>query len=82
MPLRVHINGSCRACQDHALVKAQPLGSRLLLPGSLRLQIAAPQFSEDGKAAMSYITVQYACTRCHADVAIEDMAAAAEGYHD
>ena len=42
---------------------------------------AAPQFYEDG-SAMPYITVQYACTRCHSDWTVEEMAEEAEGYHD
>lgn len=42
----------------------------------------APQFTEDGSAAMPYITVEYACTRCHSDWTVEQMAEAAEGYHD
>ncbi len=42
----------------------------------------APQFNEDGSAVMPYITVQYACTRCHSDQALEDLAEAADGYHN
>ncbi|GAB4574768.1 MAG: hypothetical protein Kow0077_22920 [Anaerolineae bacterium] len=42
----------------------------------------APQFSEDGKAVMPYITVQYACTRCHTNVPLDGLVAAAQGYHD
>ncbi len=42
----------------------------------------APQFNEDGSAVMPYITVQYACTRCHAEMPVEAMSAIATGYHD
>ncbi len=41
----------------------------------------APQFSEDGSRVMPYITVQYACTRCHSDWSAEEMAENAQGYH-
>jgi hypothetical protein len=51
----------------------------------------APQFSEDGKVTMPYITVQYACQSCHIEGAtrgkagaprsLEELQAAAEGYH-
>ncbi len=43
---------------------------------------AAPQFNEDGSAVMPYITVQYACTRCHVDQPLEEMIEAADGYHN
>lgn len=42
---------------------------------------AAEQFTEDGNYLMPYITVRYACTRCHADWTVEEMAEAAEGMH-
>lgn len=41
----------------------------------------AMQFSEDGTAVMPYITVEYACFRCHVDIPLEDLTAAAQGYH-
>ena len=43
---------------------------------------AAEQFSEDGGTLRPYTTVRYACTRCHADWTVEQMAEAAQGYHD
>ncbi len=42
----------------------------------------APQFTEDGSATMPYITVQYACQRCHMDMTVEELAETAEGYHE
>lgn len=42
----------------------------------------APQFNEDGSAVMPYITVEYACTRCHADRPLAESVEAAQGYHD
>ncbi len=42
----------------------------------------APQFSEDGSAVMPYITVEYACTRCHSDWSVEQMAESAADYHE
>ena len=42
----------------------------------------APQFSEDGSSVMPYITLEYACTRCHSDWTVDDMEDGAKGYHD
>lgn len=43
----------------------------------------APQFSEDGTSVMPYITVEYACTRCHIeDFDLETMQEESVGYHD
>ncbi len=42
----------------------------------------APQFTEDGSAAMPYITVQYACQRCHMDMSVDELAQTAQGYHE
>ncbi|MEW6578599.1 MAG: multiheme c-type cytochrome [Chloroflexota bacterium] len=42
----------------------------------------APQFNEDGTAVMPYITVEYACKRCHLGLPVEAMASIATGYHD
>lgn len=42
----------------------------------------APQFAEDGASVMPYITLPYACQRCHADFTVEEMADLATGYHD
>jgi hypothetical protein len=42
----------------------------------------APQFTEDGSGVMPYITLEYACTRCHSDWGTNRMARGAVGYHD
>ena len=42
----------------------------------------APQFNAAGDVAMPYLTLEYVCTRCHVDTPIEDLASAAQGYHD
>jgi hypothetical protein len=42
----------------------------------------AEQFNDDGSVSMPYLTLSYVCTRCHVDTPIEDLAAAASGYHD
>lgn len=59
-----------------------------LLWGDLRTHLfqintdpTAPQFLEDGSIA-SYITLEYACTRCHVDAPMGALANAADGYHD
>lgn len=48
----------------------------------INTDLEAPQFTEDGSGVMPYITVEYACTRCHTGAALEDLAAVAQGYHD
>jgi predicted CXXCH cytochrome family protein len=42
----------------------------------------ALQFSEDGETAMLYITVRYACGRCHSDRSAEGLANSSAGYHE
>jgi cytochrome c553 len=42
----------------------------------------APQFSEDGQTVMPYITVRYACGRCHSDRSAEGLANSSADYHE
>jgi hypothetical protein len=83
------------ACTDCHMPPAglNALGSPELFIGDLSSHLfsinadpAAPQFNEDGTAAMPYLTLGYACGHCHNDAyatikPIEQLAEAANGYH-
>ena len=47
----------------------------------INTDVNASQFEEDGSIA-SFITLEYACTRCHSDWTVEEMAEEADDYHD